>query len=117
MTVEINSNKKVVSKVINIKNNIVSGFADEVDFHGLHLVQYEKKRVSKILPVTFFKRLIFLSLRFLVHEDSQIAAWTRKWTCPWNVVIGSVTYGPFQSRSEAISFEKDIIRASNEFSQ
>lgn len=109
--------KKKVARVINIKNNIISGFADEVDFQGLDLLKFDKIRVSKILPVNNFKRILFVLIRIFVNDNSKFAAWTRKWSCPWNVVIGSVSYGPFQSRVEAITFEKNFIRARNEFSQ
>lgn len=116
MSSEITTKMKV-AKVISIKNSMISGFADEVDFQGLDLIKFEKIRVSKILPVNNIKRFLFILIRILVNDNSKFSAWTRNWICPWNVVIGSISYGPFQSRTEAINFEKDFIRSSNEFSQ
>lgn len=97
------------AKRIVIKNGIVSGFADEVSFKGLDVIDYEKKRVSHIVPVPIAKRIAFNVIRAVFPEQSNIAEWTRHWACSWLVIIDRKYYGPFDDRQEAIRFEKQKI--------
>lgn len=92
-----------------IRNGTVTGFADEVNFAGLTITGFDKKRVSRVLPAGRFQRACFLVLRAVVSDESKAAAWTRLWRCQWNVQIDKETHGPFASRSAAILFEKEFI--------
>ncbi len=92
-----------------IRNGTVTGFADEVNFAGLTVTRFDKKRVSRVLPTGRFQRGCFLMLRALVSDESKAAAWTRLWRCHWNVKIDNESHGPFESRSAAILFEKEFI--------
>lgn len=98
-----------------ICNGTVTGFADEVNFAGLIVTGFDKKRVSRVLPTGRFQRGCFLVLRALVNDESKAAAWTRRWRCQWNVQIDSESHGPFLSRSAAIHFEKDFIYRQGKF--
>ncbi len=93
------------------KDGKIKGFSDEVpQFITAKLI--EKKRVSRIVPQNTILRGIFLLIRTLVPDNSEIAEWTRKWKCSWIVVIGRKKYGPFKNRTKAIQFEKELIRRS-----
>lgn len=92
-----------------IKDGVVCGFADEVSFDGLVLQEYSKKRVSRIVPTNPFMRVAFEQLRARCPDESAIAEWTRGWRCQWKVLIDDETFGPFDSRLDAILFEKDKI--------
>ena len=43
------------------------------------------RRASHIMPQAFWPRLAFTAIRYFVHDDSRIAAWTRGWACLWRV--------------------------------
>lgn len=92
-----------------ISGGTVTGFADEVNFSGLVVTDYDKQRVSRVLPVGRWQRACFMLIRGLVPDDSRAASWTRRWTCKWVVLIDKRTHGPFDSRAAAILFEKDFI--------
>lgn len=94
---------------ITIKGGQVCGFADEVSFQGLEVVSYSKERVSRIVPTSLPLMLAFSTLRAIWPDDSKVAAWTRRWRCQWKVLIDGQAYGPFNSRPEAITFEKNKI--------
>lgn len=96
-------------KRIVIKNGEVCGFADEVSFKGLEVQEYSKTRVSRIVPTSGILMIAFYVIRGLCSDESKIAAWTRVWRCQWKVLIDGKSYGPFSSRADAISFEKDEI--------
>jgi hypothetical protein len=98
-----------MAKRIVISGGVVSGFADEVSFDGLEVEQFEKKRVSHVVPENYFLRTLFVSLRAIVSDESTVASWTRTWGCNWVVLIDGEQYGPFVGRDEAISFEKEKI--------
>lgn len=97
------------AKHILIKNGIVSGFADEVSFKGFDVIDYEKKRVSHLIPASFIKKIVFIIIRAVFSEQSKITEWTRHWHCSWLVVIDQKYYGPFEDRQDAIRFEKQKI--------
>lgn len=92
-----------------IRNGTVTGFADKVDFAGLTVTGLDKKRVSRVIPTGWFQRACFLLLRALDSDESKAAAWTGHWRCQWNVQIDYEKHGPFESRSAAIHFEKELI--------
>lgn len=94
-------------KRIVIKNGVVCGFADEVSFKGLDVQEYNKKRVSCIVPTNGFLMVAFYVIRGLCSDESKVAAWTRVWRCQWKVLIDGKSYGPFSNRADAIVFEKD----------
>jgi hypothetical protein len=94
---------------ITIKGGEVCGFADEVSFDGLEVLDYSKMRVSRVVPKSFLPRCAFFIIRAVVPEQSWVANWTRGWSVPWIVVIDGILYGPFGDRSEAIKFEKEKI--------
>ncbi|AKJ36878.1 hypothetical protein U876_23830 [Aeromonas hydrophila NJ-35] len=96
-------------KRIVIKGGEVCGFVDEVSFRGLDVQVFSQQRVSRIVPTSWLLMSAFLVIRKLCSDDSKLAAWTRRWGCEWKVLIDGKTYGPFQSRSAAILFEKDKI--------
>ncbi len=98
-----------MKKRIVISGGVVSGFSDEVSFDGLEVEQFEKKRVSHVVPGNLILRALFLSLRAIVRDESTAASWTRAWGCNWIVHIDEEKYGPFVDRDEAISFEKEKI--------
>ena len=106
----------MVAKRIIIKNGVVSGFADEVSFEGVQLLDYQKKRVSRIVPVSLTLRLAFYFIRTIFSDESFMAAWTRGWQCSWLVLIDKEKYGPFKSRGKAIQFEKQKIYAQGKLS-
>lgn len=92
-----------------IRDGTVTGFADEVNFVGLTVMGFDRKRVSRVLPTGRFQRVCFLVLRAVVSDESKAAEWTRVWRCQWNVQIDNESHGPFDSRSAAILFEKEFI--------
>lgn len=98
-----------MAKRIVINGGVVSGFADEVSFDGLEVEQFEKKRVSHVVPENNILRALFVSIRAVVTDESMAASWTRTWGCNWIVLIDGEKYGPFKGRDEAISFEKEKI--------
>lgn len=92
-----------------IKNGVITGFSDEVDFNSLGITEIARKRVSHIRPTNWLMRQCFRIIRSLVNDKSKVAEWTRHWECSWTVYIDDKTYGPFNSRQEAIRFEKEEI--------
>lgn len=92
-----------------IKDGVITGFSDEVNFASLGITEITQKRVSRIKPTNWFKRQCFDIIRSLVDDKSEVAEWTRHWDCSWTVYIDEKTYGPFNSRPEAIRFEKEEI--------
>lgn len=68
-----------------------------------------RRRASHVLPVGLVRRLTFQLLRSVFSETGRVAAWTRRWRCPWtvSVVDGPQRVGPFTRRSEAIEWEVD----------
>lgn len=63
------------------------GTARTMDAIPFHLGVKSRKRVSNILPVRPDKRAVFLLLRWVFGEDGVAAAWTRKWSGPWEATI------------------------------
>lgn len=110
METNISTKTLVTRKQITIKSNTVTGFSDEVDFTGLKLIDYKKVRVSNILPRNILLRISFSILRTFFKENSMVYEWTRSWNCKWIVIIKNSSFGPFLKRSEAIAFEKDLLR-------
>lgn len=102
-------------KRIVIKNGEVCGFADEVSFKGLDVQEYSKQRVSRIVPTSFPLMVAFYVIRGLCSDESKMAAWTRRWGCQWKVVIDGESFGPFDNRADAISFEKEKIYNQGKF--
>jgi len=94
-----------------IKHGEVCGFADELSFDSknMTLTEYEKVRVSRIVPLNIALKMAFIALRLITPDNSKIAAWTRLWKCQWNVLIDDQKYGPFNKRVNAIAFEKEKI--------
>ncbi|NWC84306.1 hypothetical protein HX798_29100 [Pseudomonas putida] len=92
-----------------VKDGVVCGFHDEINFEGLTLESYEKKRVSKIIPDNFFLRGLFYILRIGFGEVGVVSDWTRSWRCTWLLVIDADSKGRFHDRQEAIRFEKELI--------
>lgn len=99
----------MTKKRISIHNCNVAGFADELEFTGLEVSDVQTKRVSRIIPVNLLLRGLFYLIRLIVPDNSNMAEWTRGWGCEWRVMIESKVFGPFASRPEAISFEKEEI--------
>ncbi|RYY74462.1 MAG: hypothetical protein EOO52_12930 [Gammaproteobacteria bacterium] len=102
--------KFVTRKSMTIKACTVTGFADEVDFSRYELIEFRKTRVSRIVPLRRPLRYAFFCIRALVADESYLAKWTRTWGCIWTVVIEHKIYGPFNTRNEAIDFEKEKLR-------
>lgn len=102
-------------KRIIIKNGVVCGFADEISFKGLEVQKHCKIRVSRIVPTSFFLMIAFYAVRGICSDESRLAAWTRVWRCQWKVLIDGNSYGPFESREDAITFEKDEIYKQGKF--
>ena len=72
-------------------------------------VKHTKKRVSHILPENPLKRIVFKVLRKLFGDEGKIADWTRNWKGKWILVIDGEVKGEFESRKDAIEFEKGEI--------
>lgn len=89
-----------------IKHGQVTGFADEVCFEGLTVVDFKRTRVSRVVPARWPLRIVFVAIRALVSDQSAAANWTRRWRCDWDVIIDGACRGPFPARSAAIDFEK-----------
>lgn len=102
-------------KRIVIKSGEVCGFADEVSFKGLDVQECSKQRVSRIVPTNVVLMVAFYIVRGLCSDDSKLAAWTRLWPCQWKVVIDRRSFGPFESRADAIAFEKEEIYSQGKF--
>ncbi|EMM5101200.1 hypothetical protein ACK249_005735 [Pseudomonas aeruginosa] len=92
-----------------VKDGVVCGFHDEVNFEGLTLESYEKKRVSKIIPDNLCLRVCFYILRIGFGEVGIVSDWTRGWRCTWLLVVDAESKGRFHDRQEAIRFEKELI--------
>lgn len=76
-----------------------------------------KQRASHVEPVQPVLRLCFHLLRWLVKDDSELAAWTRRWRCRWRARIFYTPKGkamrdggPFLKRSEAIRWEVSVLQ-------
>lgn len=97
-------------RCIQIQNKHIVGFSDEINLNaGLPVSYSRKKRVSHIIPQPLFLRVLFIVLRLIVSDHSTVAAWTRRWRCPWLIYIERKAYGPFRCRTSAIEFEKQKI--------
>lgn len=92
-----------------VKDGVVCGFHDEVNFEGLTLESYEKERVSKIIPDNLCLRVCFYILRIGFGEVGIVSDWTRSWRCIWLLVVDAESKGRFHDRQEAIRFEKELI--------
>jgi len=65
-----------------------------------------KTRASHVEPTSPTLKALFRRLRFEHDDDSNVAAWTRTWTCEWEAnIINGPTLGPFSDRDEAIAAE------------
>ena len=91
------------------ENGNITTFAEElreIDPSLYEEVKSTKRRVSHILPKNPLKRIFFKVLRKLFGEEGKVADWTRKWKGKWIVIIDGEVKGEFESREEAIEFEK-----------
>lgn len=96
---------------IPLRTNTIEFIAPELQ-PLTRLGHHTRERASHVLPVHLVPRLTFCALRKLFGESGRIAAWTRRWKCPWFVDLapsGGPTLGPFPVRSEAIAAEIDWI--------
>lgn len=68
-----------------------------------------KRRISRVEPTNFFKRIAFLFLRRVVRDDSRLAKWSRTWRCTWRVRMldSGHIFGSFADRQSAIDAEVD----------
>jgi len=82
---------------------------DALDLDCLGSVR--SRRASHILPVNPLKRITFRLLRLLFGERGWVAAWTRRWSGPWEVILLHNKARRFihYSRRACLSWEQDQI--------
>lgn len=69
----------------------------------------DSRRVSHIVPVSWFLWLAFRLLRFAFGDKGRVAAWTRSWGCHWLLDLtpsGGARIKPFMSRAKAVEYEE-----------
>lgn len=78
---------------------------------GSELSFQKQRRVSRVEPANFVLRLLFMCIRNVVSDSSNVANFTRKWPCKWRIRFLSTgkVYGPYKTRAEAISAEVQMI--------
>jgi hypothetical protein len=82
----------------------LGGSAPDLETEG----RVTKRRLSHIEPCRLPLRFVFRVLRYLFHDTSAVAAWTRRWGCLWRVnIIGGPTWGRYGRRQSAIDAERD----------
>ncbi len=78
------------------------------DLFDLPLGKVKRRRLSRIVPLSLWKRIAFFALRRVCGEQGRVAAFTRKWNCEWEVrLIGRP--GTFRSmdRSACVAWEME----------
>jgi hypothetical protein len=76
--------RKVVTVTIDESGDMVFLRTPESDVF-LELGETITRRASHVEPYALIPRLLFTAIRYFVHDDSRIAAWTRNWKCSWRV--------------------------------
>jgi hypothetical protein len=100
-------------KIFLIDSEGIKGFYEDLKEFATETERKEmkknRKRVSYIYPANPVKRFFFKLIRKLVDDESPVADWTRKWKGKWIVVIDGKEVAKFDSRAEAIAFEKEFL--------
>lgn len=104
---------KAQKKRLVIKAGQVVSFDGDISFDGLHVHSQIKQRVSRIVPSHWARSLAFYAIRAVSCDSSNLAGWTRSWSCEWTVVIDGIKYPGFTCRNAAIEFEKELIWEQN----
>ena len=76
--------RKVVTVTIDESGDLVFLNSPEHDVF-LELGETLTTRASHVEPYALLPRLLFTAIRYFVHDDSKLAAWTRGWECGWRV--------------------------------
>ena len=76
--------RRVVTVTIDESGDMVFLNSPEHDIF-LELGETVTRRASHVEPYALIPRLLFTAIRYFVHDDSRIAAWTRGWECGWQV--------------------------------
>ncbi|TNC80257.1 MAG: hypothetical protein C9356_15125 [Oleiphilus sp.] len=97
-------------RVFYIKDGTLSCFKDEL-LDGQPCETIESRRVSHVVPQNPLLRVVFVSLRWLVSDNSRVAQWTRHWPVTWMVLLEGQCHRGFRDRAKAIAFEKRHIHA------
>ena len=76
--------RKVVTVTIDESGDMVYLNTPENDIF-MELGERITTRASHVEPYALLPRLLFTIIRYFVHDDSKLAAWTRGWNCLWRV--------------------------------
>ncbi len=72
----------------------------------LPLIHPMRRRVSRIEPQPFWRRVAFKSLRLVAGETGRVAAFIRTWSGPWTArILATGQTQTFNARAEAIAWE------------
>ena len=103
---------KTKDTVINITEDGNIEFIEGQMPFDLHLGKGVRRRLSRIVPASPWKRVAFYTLRFLCGERGRAAAFTRTWKGPWRMTILSTGQTEvFDLRQAAVDRELEIITA------
>jgi hypothetical protein len=81
--------RKVVTVTIDESGDMVYLNTPESDIF-MELGERITTRASHVEPYELLPRLLFMAIRYFVHDDSKLAAWTRGWKCPWRVNLSPI---------------------------
>jgi hypothetical protein len=76
--------RRVVTVTIDESGDMVYLNTPESDIF-MELGERITTRASHVEPYALLPRLLFTAIRYFVHDDSRLAAWTRGWKCFWRV--------------------------------
>jgi hypothetical protein len=76
--------RRVVTVTIDESGDMVYLNTPENDIF-MELGERITTRASHVEPYALLPRLLFTAIRYFVHDDSALAAWTRGWRCKWRV--------------------------------
>ncbi len=69
-----------------------------------------RRRLSRIVPASPWKRMAFHTLRFLCGERGRAAAFTRTWKGPWRMrILSTGQTEVFELRQAAVDRELEIL--------
>lgn len=69
-----------------------------------------RRRLSRIVPASPWKRVAFYTLRFLCGERGRAAAFTRTWKGPWRMrILSTGQTEVFELRQAAVDRELEIL--------